>query len=222
MSLIRTTLSAACVAGLVVLSGCTDSSAAPSAPQTTVTVQASEPAEPSGSGVPGDAGDTAEPTEPSPTASEPAPSAEPTPTSAPTEQPFSVRPGSVSSKPVKASVFPVERAGQLATVNVLIAADDPLATFGVGASLSDQDPEVGSRSKDSVDGLRLVDPVNKKSYLPATTGNGVCACTPADDAIPMFTSSLWVSVVFAAPPADQTTINVVIPRFGTVTDVPLV
>ena len=45
---------------------------------------------------------------------------------------------------------------------------------------------------------------------------------PADNAGLAYTNALWVSVVFAAPPTELTTISVQIPQFGTITDVPLV
>src|SRR5215213_4478076 len=132
----------AAVAGMVVLSGCAGLPDSPTAPQTTVTVQPS----PSGSEVPGDAGDTAEPKDPSSTA-----------TPAPAEQPFAMRPGAIDKVRVKASVFPVRRAGQTATVNVWIASDNPQEAFMLTGELSDGNPEVGSRSDWAVDGLRLVD-----------------------------------------------------------------
>src|SRR5215213_4392015 len=153
----------------------------PTAPQATVTVQPG-PSEPK---VPGDAGDTTEPKGPSPTGTDAPPSAESSSagTPAPAEQPFAVRPGAIDKLRVKASVFPVRRAGQTATVNVLIASDNPQEAFMLNGELSDGNPEVGSRSDRAVDGLRLVDTTNKKAYLPATTGDGICACSPADDAI---------------------------------------
>ena len=219
MSPIRIVLSVAAVVGLVVLSGCAGLPDSPTAPQTTVTVQPS-PSEPE---MPGDAGDTIEPKGPSPTGTDAPPSAESSSagTPAPAEQPFAVRPGAIDKLRVKASVFPVRRAGQTATVNVLIASDNPQEAFMLNGELSDGNPEVGSRSDRAVDGLRLVDTTNKKAYLPATTGDGICACTPADKVLDE-TNAVWVSVVFAAPPAELTTISVQIPQFGTITDVPLV
>lgn len=221
---IRFALLAAAVAGLLVLSGCADLPASPTAPQpTAATVQPTEPGVPSESEVPGDPGDTTEPGQPTPSAAEPTPAGGPSPsdTGVPPEQPFTVRPGAIDGVRVNASVFPVRRAGQTAVVNVLLASANPEERFSLQMELSDGNPEVGSRENGSVDGLRLVDATNKKAYLPATTGDGVCACTPADDRMWTKDSAIWVSVIFAAPPADLTTINVQIPQFGTVTDVPL-
>ena len=123
MSPIRIVLSSAAVTGMVVLSGCAGLPDSPTAPQTTVTAQPS----PSESKVAGDAGDTTEPKEPSPTATDAPPSGQPSSsgTQAPAEQPFAVRPGAIDKVRVTASVFHVRRAGQTATVNVLIASQNP-------------------------------------------------------------------------------------------------
>ena len=133
-----------------------------------------------------------------------------------------MRPGAIDTVRVKAAVYPVRRAGQTATVNVLITADNPQEEFTHQRRAVRREPRGGVRSDRAVDGLRLIDPTHKKAYLPATTGDGICACTPADDAELTMTTAVWVSVVFAAPPADLTTISVQVPQFGTVTDVPLV
>lgn len=181
MSPIRIALPAAAVAGLITLSGCAGLTASPTAPQTTVTAQPGAPVAPSESGVPGDHGDTVEPTEPTPTETGATSAAEPSPSeTAATEQPFAVRPGTIGNVRVNASVFAVRRAGQTATVNVLLASAGPEEKFSLQGQLSDGNPEVGSREAGSVDGLRLVDATNKKAYLPATTGDGVCACSPTD------------------------------------------
>jgi len=141
------------------LSGCAGLPDSPTAPQTTVTVQPG-PSEPK---VPGDAGDTTEPKGPSPTGTDAPPSAESSSagTPAPAEQPFATRPGAIDKLRVTASVFPVRRAGQTATVNALITSDNPQEAFMLTVELSDGNPEVGSRSEWAVDGLRLVDATNK-------------------------------------------------------------
>src|SRR5215207_7095376 len=135
VSPIRIVLSSSAVAAMVVLSGCAGLPDSPTAPQTTVTVQPS----PSQSEVPGDAGDTTEPKKPAPTATDAPPSGQPSSsgTPAPAEQPFAVRPGAIDKVRVKASVFPVRRAGQIATVNVLITSDNPQEAFMLSGELSD-------------------------------------------------------------------------------------
>lgn len=213
----------AATSAVLALSGCT-ASGEPATSQRTVDVQAPRDLDTSTDPLPGDAGDTAGPVSPpAPATSAPSPG-QPLPTGSPStasEPPFAVRPGSVEKVRVHADIFPVRRSGQTATANVMITADDPAKDFMLGQRLSDGNPEVAARDLVSADGLRLIDAKNKKTYLPATTADGVCACTPADGQLYDPSNVVWVSVVFAAPPADLTTIDLQIPMFGTVTDVPL-
>lgn len=165
---------------VLALSGCS-APAEPVAAQPTVDVQAPRDHDTSTDPLPGDAGDTAGPVSPAPPAPSAPSSADPTPAATPStaaDQPFAVRPGAVRRIPVHASIFPMRRSGQTATVNVMISADRELDDIDLGQRLSDGDAEVGSRNLKSVDGLRLIDAKNKKTYLPATTADGVCACTP--------------------------------------------
>ena len=111
--------------------------------------------------------------------------------------------------------------GETASVNLYIAAQDPDGTFMLLNSLGDGNTETSSKALTSVDGVRLVDPVAKKAYLPAVTADGQCVCSPDDGATGEVRSSVWVTVTFAAPPAELTMINVTVPTFGTFTDVPV-
>ena len=217
MSRFHVAVGATVAAGLVVLYGCAALEQPPTAPPVTVTAQPPEP----NSTVPGDPGDTGQTFEPSPAPTEVAPTAEPTPTSRRAEEPVTVREGSISGVRVNASIYPIRRSGQTVSANVMIQTRYPHTTIVLRQELSDGDPEVGSSSLEAVDGLRLVDARNKKLYLPATTGDGVCACAPADDRAITQERVVWVSVVFAAPPVDVTAVDVSVPGFGTVADVPL-
>jgi hypothetical protein len=148
-----------------------------------------------------------------------APTAAPTPR--PTEQPVAVRPGAFDKTAVNAYIYPVRRSGQTATANVLIRSEDPDKEFMVSTALGDGNPEVSAQNLGSVDGIRLIDNTAKKAYLPATTGEGVCLCSPTDDAAYAFNTTMWVTVVFAAPPEATSKVDLLLPVFGTVTDVPV-
>jgi len=137
------------------------------------------------------------------------------------DQPVATRSGSLSKDKVIATLYPVRRSGETASVNLYIAAQDPGGTFSLFGSLSDGNDETSSKAVWSVDGVRLVDPVAKKAYLPAVTADGQCVCSPDDDSTAETRSSVWVTVTFAAPPAQLTMINVNVPSFGTFTDVPI-
>ena len=150
-----------------------------------------------------------------PTASVPVPSG-----SASTgEEPVATRPGSFDKDKVVATLYPVRRSGETASVNLYIAAQDADGTFMLLNSLGDGNTETSSKALTSVDGIRLIDPVGKKAYLPAVTADGQCVCSPDDGATGEIRSSVWVTVTFAAPPAQLTMINVTVPTFGTFTDV---
>jgi len=137
------------------------------------------------------------------------------------DTPVATRPGSFDQDKVVATLYPVRRTGETASVNLYIVAQDPEGTFMLLNSLGDGNTETSSKALTSVDGVRLVDPVAKKAYLPAVTADGQCVCSPDDGATGEVRSSVWVTVTFAAPPAELTMINVTVPTFGTFTDVPV-
>ncbi|MBB3326404.1 hypothetical protein [Microlunatus antarcticus] len=171
--------------------------------------------------------DPSGPTGPAPSASEgpgttsPAPVPLPSGSASTGDQPVATRPGSFDKDKVVATLYPVRRTGQTASVNLYIAAQDPDGSFMLLNSLGDGNTETSSKALTSVDGVRLVDPVAKKAYLPAVTADGQCVCSPDDGATGEVRSSVWVTVTFAAPPAELTMINVTVPTFGTFTDVPV-
>lgn len=156
----------------------------------------------------------------SPSAITPTPSTESTP--APNEQPVASRPGSFDKDRVVAQMYPVRRSGGTATVDLYIASQDLDDTFMVSGNLGDGNTETGSKTLESVDGIRLIDTTAKKAYLPAITADGACVCSPDDTNTMTYRSSVWVTVTFAAPPATVTTMSVSVPSFGTFTDVPVI
>lgn len=195
-------LTAASAAVVIVLAGCSLPSTAPATPDLETGPPASVPA---------------------PTSSPADNASAPTPSSTPAagEQPFATRPGSLDKVRVAAQLFPVRRSGRTATVNLYITSLDPDETFTVSDHLGDGNIETASKSQSSVDGIRLLDTSAKKAYLPAVTADGACVCSPDDDNTYTFNSSVWVTVTFAAPPKDTTTVSVTVPTFGTFTDVPV-
>jgi hypothetical protein len=208
-------------AALLLAAGCSvptattshDGASEPSNQQTVVaSVEPIDPAAPAG------------PTDPAATASGSAsPVAVPVPLGSASsgDTPVATRPGSFDKDKVVATLYPVRRSGETASVNLYIAAQDPDGTFMLLNSLGDGNTETSSKALTSVDGVRLVDPVAKKAYLPAVTADGQCVCSPDDGATGEVRSSVWVTVTFAAPPTELTMINVTVPTFGTFTDVPV-
>ena len=143
---------------------------------------------------------------------------EPTPEAA---SPYRRLRGGFEGVPVVAEVFPIRREGATSTVNVRFVAKGTSRTFRIVESLSDHNPELGDKGKAAPDGLRLIDPAAKKAYLPATIGDRECVCSPAHNSWTDRYTDVTVSVTFAAPPASRDTIDLLVPGFGTVNDVPL-
>ena len=143
---------------------------------------------------------------------------EPTPEAS---SPFRSLRGGFEGVPVVAEVFPIRREGATSTVNVRFVATGTSRTFRIVESLSDHNPELGDKGKAAPDGLRLIDPSAKKAYLPATIGDRDCVCSPAHNSWTDRYTDVTVSVTFAAPPASRNTIDLLVPGFGTVNDVPL-
>ena len=158
-----------------------------------------------------------------PTATQNASTVAPAPTASarPAEQPVATRRGSIEKVAVTATLYPVLRSGDTATANLQIVSQDPGQTFMLLDSLGDGNTETASKSLTSVDGLRLIDTAAKQAYLPAVTTDGACVCSPDDAGTSDYSSSTWVTVTFAAPPATVTTLNVSVPHFGTFNDVPV-
>ncbi|NJP89273.1 hypothetical protein HCN51_07405 [Nonomuraea sp. FMUSA5-5] len=76
----------------------------------------------------------------------------------------------------------------------------------------------------TVSSVALIDPVNAKRYRVARNGTDqgaacVCSGTQGQFLKPGEASTLYA--VFAAPPADVTKINIEMPMFGVITDVPI-
>lgn len=68
-------------------------------------------------------------------------------------------------------------------------------------------------------GLTLVDLTARKAYLVARDAEGACLCSSSPDLASVATTVMKAQ--FAAPPSDATHIDVVVPKFGVLRDVPI-
>lgn len=190
-----------------------------SAPADPVTTPTPEPGSDAGTGDPG-SGVPKSSQRPSPDASD-------DPSSAPSNdpglrKPFATLRGALEEKKVLAEIYPIERGGTTATANIRFSLRKPdLIGFRIYRSLSDNKPELGDSGKTAPDGLRLIDQDARKAYLPATIDDGECLCSPRVNGVYDRHHDLTVTVTFAAPPPSVTTIDLMVPGFGTVGDVPL-
>ncbi len=87
--------------------------------------------------------------------------------------------------------------------------------------IRDAESSQGSADTFSADGVYVITP-EKKRYLVGRDADGICACSGnLSNAFVNEGSSMTFSAVFAAPPADVTTVDVHIPTVGAFTDVEL-
>ena len=117
---------------------------------------------------------------------------------------------------------PVRRDGAVSHLNFTLSLPVTEQQAQLSTALGDGDGKAADSTYDTVDGVQLVDGKNSKLYLAASDGKGSCLCSRGlssvflrDDVPVLFT------VTYAAPPADVTAVDVVMPRFGTVEGVPV-
>lgn len=151
--------------------------------------------------------------------------ADPSQPSAPDElgQPVVTRTSVADGRKVELDLYPVVRDGQVSYVNLRLSVPEQDAeSVQIAGLLSDADNTASDSTGDAADGLQLVDGKNAKVYLVASDGKGRCLCTRSlnnlflDPGYPVL-----LSATFAAPPADVAAIQVRIPHFGTVKNVPV-
>lgn len=117
------------------------------------------------------------------------------------------------------ALYPVLRNGTTSHVNFTLTA---VGTVSLDEALGDghvTSRDVGSAA---ADGLQLVDGKHSKVYLVASDSRGRCLCSRWRQGLNLDNDApVLFSATFAAPPADVTRVDVHIPSFGTVADVPV-
>lgn len=180
-----------------------------------------EPSTPPPASAPASAPATA-PTAPATTAGAPTP-ADPSQSggNAQLGQPAGTRTSSSSGQPLEITLYPVVRDGTTSHLNLTMTSPGD-AVLSVGTLLSDGNPEASDSTGTAADGIQLVDGKNAKLYLVASDGAGQCLCTRDLRFLTLKEGAqVILSATFAAPPADVTTVDVIVPSFGTVKDVPV-
>ncbi|MEU4510683.1 lipoprotein [Nonomuraea wenchangensis] len=151
-----------------------------------------------------------------------APEQQPEPASAPPQQS-----AVIASKETKVGVGDMygearvdltglKRQGRTATLTWVVTALDGKVNVHNG---------LGTGTLDfTVSGVALIDPVNAKRYRVARNGTGAdaeCVCSGTQGQFLKKGEASTLYAVFAAPPADVSTINVEMPGIGVFTDVPI-
>ena len=94
--------------------------------------------------------------------------------------------------------------------------NDSSDKFGFG----NQFTQSGVNESNSIGGVHLIDPVGKKKYLVVRDSQNNCDCSrKLADLRPKSSANLWAR--FPAPPDNLEKINVVIPHFAPLDDVPI-
>ncbi|HEY5821893.1 MAG TPA: hypothetical protein VIT20_07950 [Propionibacteriaceae bacterium] len=147
-------------------------------------------------------------------------------TSAPTDQlgqSVATRQSAKAGKKITLTLYPVVRDGTTSHLNFTLAADvESTEKVQIADLLSDNNASAGDSGPWATDGIQLIDGKNSKVYLVASDGQKHCLCS--DDLAGVFLSDnvpVILSSTFAAPPPDVTTVDVRVPNFGTVADVPV-
>ena len=187
---------------------------------------ASAPASAPGSAPASDPGSSAASPSPSaPTAEAPTP-ADPNqpPAGDQLGQVVATRTSASDGEKVVLRLYPVQRDQSTSHVNLTLSSGSANSTDSVSVNqmLSDGNSSSSDRSPWTSDGLQLVDGKNSKLYLVASDGQGQCVCSRELIAVRLKKGApVLISATFAAPPADVTSVDVRIPSFGVVKNVPV-
>lgn len=200
---LRGVLAAVAAGALLVGAGCSADDE-PAGTGSSQPPPASSPApEPSGSAPAG-----------SPSAASPAPG----PSETPIGPVVATRSTSVNGKTIRLTLYPIVRAGDLATLNLTLSSSDDVA---IDQLLGDGDPGSSSNVLPVADGIRLVDGARKKLYLVASEEGGSCLCSSLGGVRLADDRPYVVFATFAAPPGETTAVDVQVPNFGVFSGVPV-
>ncbi len=144
------------------------------------------------------------------------------------EKAIASRDGSMDGKAVKLEIVELKRSGGTSALTIRVSALPGTSGAQVAQTFDDgiaqkvkgtQDVTVGL---DTLDGISLVDSKNRKRYLVGRDANGACVCDGhLSSAFANEDAPVVLSATYAAPPADVSAVDAVVPKFGTFKDVPV-
>jgi hypothetical protein len=143
------------------------------------------------------------------------------------EKALAARTGTIDGEAVQLEIVELKRGGD-STALTLRLSKQASGGAQVGGTFDDGLFEKLKNSDNSIaggntlDGISLIDSKNRKRYLVGRDSNNACVCdVDLSSAFVYPDSPLLLSASFGAPPADVTSVDVAVPRFGTFKDVPL-
>jgi hypothetical protein len=138
-------------------------------------------------------------------------------------EPVATRTSADDGKKVTLTLYGLQRGGSTSHLNfTLTSPGSKTDRIQVAQFLSDKNYSSIDSTGFAADGLQLIDGKNAKLYLVASDGKGQCLCSRGLEGVFLQGNApVLFSATFAAPPADVTQVDVRIPSFGTVKNVPV-
>lgn len=143
---------------------------------------------------------------------------------------IATREGRIDGEPVTLELSQLRRRGQVVNLEVRLATRAAEFTVsgldalddGVSEHLSGPPGTFAYEGNATLDGIDLIDGVHGRRYAPARDRFNHCTCDAELEDVTLAPGRpVTLSATFGAPPADVEAVDVVIPRFGTIPDVPL-
>lgn len=142
-------------------------------------------------------------------------------------EPAATREASMKGFDLRLEVFAVQQSDGVATVDLRLTstgAEQDASTngFQVGQTFSDGDTSSSDSSSDTTDGVKLLDGANKQLHLVASDGSGQCLCTRSlNSTYVKLDASVTLSQTYAGLPEGVESVSLVVPKFGTISRVPV-
>ena len=136
--------------------------------------------------------------------------------------------GSVDGGRVRFILTELQRSGATVILNARLEPADPTrdASLQVASTFDDGDfqklEDGNTEPGDVFDGVALIDPEGKKKYFVARDETNRCVCSnELSSAFIRPEAPVELTATLAAPPAGVTQVDLIVPRFETLRDVPL-
>ena len=119
-------------------------------------------------------------------------------------------------------VYPIKRNERLVSLTFAVTLADSAERFQVADFFSDSNYDASDGEGHAVDGVQLLDTKNAKLHQVASDGAKHCVCSRGLSAAFLEPGqTMLFTAAYGAPPEDVTSMDVQVPHFGTVSNVPV-